>query len=228
MSMLENIQTILGEIEAAKQRTGRTEKVTLIGVTKNNPVEAVVEAASYGITVVGENRVQEAKDKIAAYTGKPISWQLIGHLQQNKAKYAVQLFDMIHSVDSERILVEIDRCAERYAKVQDILLQINVAEEESKFGMKVEELPHMLELVQQLPHVRLRGLMCIAPNYENVEDVRPIFRIMRALFEEVKGKFPTGQIQYLSMGMTHDYTIAVEEGATMVRVGTAIFGARQY
>ncbi len=228
MSIQENIQTILRTIEDAKQRSGRTEKVTLIGVTKNHPAEAAAEAADCGITVVGENRVQEAKDKIEHYTGKPVSWQLIGHLQQNKAKYAVQLFDMIHSVDSERILREIDKCAEKNGKIQDILLQINVAEEESKFGMKVGELPAMLDLAKTLSHVRVRGLMCIAPNYEDAEQVRPIFRIMRALYEDIKGQFPAGQIAYLSMGMTHDYRIAVEEGATMVRVGTAIFGERQY
>ena len=126
------------------------------------------------------------------------------------------------------MLKAVHKEAAKLGKVQDILLQVNVAREESKFGMEVEEFPAMCELAKTLANVRVQGLMCIAPNFEHVEDVRPIFRIAHALYEDMKPKFPAGQIQYLSMGMTHDFEIAIEEGANVVRVGTAIFGARNY
>lgn len=223
----ENIAAVRERIRKAVARTGRTDAITLVAVTKNHPVEYVEEAAACGITDVGENRVQEAMGKMEQFRGT-LKWHLIGHLQTNKAKAAVEHFDLIHSVDSEHLLKAVDKAAAGLGKVQDILLQVNVAREESKFGMEVEAFLPMLELAAQLTNVRVQGLMCIAPNYEKVEDVRPVFRIARALYEEMQGKFPVGQIQYLSMGMTHDFEIAIEEGANVVRVGTAIFGERNY
>lgn len=224
----ENIAAVQKRIADAVSRVGRTDAITLVAVTKNHPVEYMKEAAAAGITDVGENRVQEALQKLEAFPENQLKWHLIGHLQTNKAKHAVEHFDLIHSVDSEHLLKAVNKEAAKIGKVQDILLQVNVAREESKFGMEVEEFPAMCELVKSLANVRVQGLMCIAPNFEHVEDVRPIFRIAHALYEDMKPKFPVGQIQYLSMGMTHDFEIAIEEGANIVRVGTAIFGARNY
>ncbi len=224
----ENIAAVQKRIADAAARAGRTDAITLVAVTKNHPVEYMKEAAANGITDVGENRVQEALQKLEAFPENHLKWHLIGHLQTNKAKHAVEHFDLIHSVDSEHLLKAVNKEAAKLGKVQDILLQVNVAREESKFGMEVEEFPAMCELAGTLANVRVQGLMCIAPNFEHVEDVRPIFRIAHALYEDMKSKFPDGQIQYLSMGMTHDFEIAIEEGANIVRVGTAIFGARNY
>ena len=224
----EIIAAVQKRIADAASRVGRTDAITLVAVTKNHPVEYMKEAAAAGITDVGENRVQEALQKLEAFPENQLKWHLIGHLQTNKAKHAVEHFDLIHSVDSEHLLKAVNKEAAKIGKVQDILLQVNVAREESKFGMEVEEFPAMCELAKSLANVRVQGLMCIAPNFEHVEDVRPIFRIAHALYEDMKPKFPVGQIQYLSMGMTHDFEIAIEEGANIVRVGTAIFGARNY
>lgn len=224
----ENIAAVQKRIADAAARVGRTDAITLVAVTKNHPVEYMKEAAADGITDVGENRVQEALQKLEAFPENHLKWHLIGHLQTNKAKHAVEHFDLIHSVDSEHLLKAVNKEAAKLGKVQDILLQVNVAREESKFGMEVEEFPAICELAKTLANVRVQGLMCIAPNFEQVEDVRPIFRIAHALYEDMKSKFPDGQIQYLSMGMTHDFEIAIEEGANIIRVGTAIFGARNY
>lgn len=224
----ENLEAVNKRIADAAARIGRTDKITLVAVTKNHPVEMMEEAAKCGVTDVGENRVQEALQKLEAFPDNHLTWHLIGHLQTNKAKHAVEHFDLIHSIDSEHLLKAVDKEAGKIGKVQDILLQVNVAREESKFGMEVEDFPAMCEMAKTMGHVRVLGLMCIAPNYDNVEDVRPVFRIAHALYEDMKPKFPEGQIRYLSMGMTHDFEIAIEEGANVVRVGTAIFGPRNY
>ena len=154
---------------------------------------------------------------------------MIGHLQTNKAKQAVRLFDLIHSVDSEHLLTAVNDAAQKIHKVQDILIQVNLAQEDSKFGIYKEDLPILVQKADMMKNVHLTGLMCIAPNYEDVEECRPLFREMREIFDRLKD-FPlfSSEIKYLSMGMTHDYKIAVEEGANLVRVGTAIFGARHY
>lgn len=224
----ENLEAVKKRMADAAQRAGRTDKITLVAVTKNHPVEMMEEAAKCGVTDVGENRVQEALEKLTAFPDNHLTWHLIGHLQTNKAKHAVENFDLIHSIDSEHLLRAVDKEARKIGKVQDILLQVNVAREESKFGMEVEDFPAICDLAKSLENVRVCGLMCMAPNYENVEDTRPVFRIAHALYEDMKPKFPAGQIQYLSMGMTHDFEIAIEEGSNMVRVGTAIFGPRNY
>ena len=158
-----------------------------------------------------------------------MKWHLIGPLQTNKVKHAVRQFDLIHSVDSLRLAREINKAAEKFGKVQNILVQVNLAREDTKSGVYREDLDELLMAVDALPCVRLQGFMCIAPNYEDVEECRPLFRAMYELFQQAKQREPrTADIRYLSMGMTHDYGIAVEEGANLVRVGTAIFGARQY
>ncbi len=218
-------------IEESMQRRTRVPKdapVTLIAVTKNHDVAAMREAIDAGAADIGENRIQEAKEKYAELD-RDVNWHLIGHLQTNKAKNAVQLFDLIHSVDTPHLAKAIDKEAGKIGKVQDILVQVNLAREDSKSGVYKEDLRAMLDLVETLPHLCLRGLMCIAPNYEDVEMCRPLFREMYEIYQQVKElPYPTANITYLSMGMTHDYPIAVEEGANIVRVGTAIFGPRQY
>ena len=227
----QRIQAVRDEIAAARLRRSRVPKeapVELIAVTKNHTVEAMREAIDNGIMNIGENRVQEALEK-SEELGREVKWHLIGHLQTNKVKYAVQQFDLIHSVDSVRLVQAIDKAAEKFGKVQNILVQINLAHEETKFGIDPAELDAMLAAIAELRAVRLQGFMCIAPNYDDVEECRPLFRTMYELFQQMKEREPrTADIRYLSMGMTHDYEIAVEEGANLVRVGTAIFGARQY
>jgi len=211
-----------------RTRVPKDAPVTLIAVTKNHDVAAMREAIDAGAADIGENRIQEAKEKYAELD-RDVNWHLIGHLQTNKAKTAVQLFDLIHSVDTPHLAKALDKEAGKIGKVQDILVQVNLAREDSKSGVYKEDLQAMLDLVETLPHLCLRGLMCIAPNYEDVEMCRPLFREMYEIYQQVKElPYPTANITYLSMGMTHDYPIAVEEGANIVRVGTAIFGPRQY
>lgn len=227
----ERLQAVEAEIEKARARRSRevaNNPVQLVAVTKNHGIEAMREAIDAGVTDIGENRIQEAASKYEQLD-RDVRWHLIGHLQTNKAKQAVRYFDLIHSIDSQRLAQAVDSAAAHISKVQDVLIQVNLAREESKSGVYREELDEFERFVAALPNLRLCGLMCIAPNYENVEECRPIFREMHEIFLQLKEKkLPGANIVYLSMGMTHDYSIAVEEGANIVRVGTAIFGARQY
>lgn len=227
----EHLETVKKNIEESMaKRTGifKDDPVQLVAVTKNHDVEAMREAIDAGVTVVGENRVQEAVEKHEKLD-RDVIWHLIGHLQTNKVKQAVKNFDLIHSVDSEHLLDAVDTAAGKIHKVQNILIQVNLAKEESKFGIYKEDLPFLLQKADQMKHVHLMGLMCIAPNYENVEKCRPLFREMRGIFDKLQ-MFPlmNSEMKWLSMGMTHDYQIAIEEGSNLVRIGTAIFGPRQY
>ncbi|MBE6097340.1 YggS family pyridoxal phosphate-dependent enzyme [Schwartzia succinivorans] len=227
----EHLETVKKNIEESMaKRTGifKDDPVQLVAVTKNHDVEAMREAIDAGVTVVGENRVQEAVEKHEKLD-RDVTWHLIGHLQTNKVKQAVKNFDLIHSVDSEHLLDAVDTAAGKIHKVQNILIQVNLAKEESKFGIYKEDLPFLLQKADQMKHVHLMGLMCIAPNYENVEECRPLFREMRGIFDKLQ-MFPlmNSEMKWLSMGMTHDYQIAIEEGSNLVRIGTAIFGPRQY
>lgn len=224
----ESLHLVQQRMADAMRRAGRVDSALLVAVTKNHPVSAVEEVARLGVTHVGENRVQEAKEKQLTYNGPQLVWHLIGHLQVNKVRQAVPMFDLIHSVDSRKLLEEIEKVAVKHDKVQDVLLQVNVAREESKSGLSVEEFPEVRDFASTLPHVRVRGLMCMAPFYDNPEDARPIFKVANVLYEDMKRFYPNGQIKYLSMGMTHDFEVALEEGANIVRVGTAIFGERVY
>lgn len=226
--MKERLTQIQERIDRALQSVGRLDSVTLVAVTKHHPHTAVEEVARLGVRTVGENRVQEAKQKKEAYNGPELEWHLIGHLQVNKVRQAVPLFSLIHSVDSVKLLNEIQRVAEKHDTIQDVLLQVNIAQEESKSGMTVEEFPHIRDYAKTLTHVRVKGLMCMAPFFENPEEARPIFRVGSALYEDMKTHFPEGQITHLSMGMTHDFEVAIQEGANVVRIGTAIFGERIY
>lgn len=202
-------------------------QITLIAVTKTQSPEVLREAFAAGLTVVGENKVQEALEKAALLSDLPLEWHLIGHLQTNKVKQAVTLFSMIHSVDSPKLALEIDRCARNIGKVQDVLLQINVAGETTKAGIAPENADELAVFMESLPNLRLCGVMTIAPFFDSPEQTRPIFREMRKIFERLQRKalYPEA-FRWLSMGMTHDYKIAVEEGANMIRIGTGLFGTR--
>ncbi len=227
----ENYQKVLASIEAARARrisVPREASVKLIAVTKNHDVAAMREAIDAGASDIGENRVQEAAGKFEKLE-RQVTWHLIGHLQTNKAKQAVKYFDLIHSVDSLHLARALDKEASRIGKVQDILLQVNLAREDSKSGLYKEELLEVFQEVDSLPGLRIRGLMCMAPNYEDVENCRPLFREMYGIYQKVRDMdWQKAQVDCLSMGMSHDYEIAVEEGANIVRVGTAIFGPREY
>jgi len=234
MFIAENLAHIINNINQAVQKKHemhphyKADSVKLVAVTKNHNVSAMQEAISSGIVAIGENRIQEAIGK-SKELDTHVEWQLIGHLQTNKVRAAVALFDLIQSVDSERVAVEINQAAGNINKRQDILMQINVANEESKFGVSPDEVISLGRLISKLEHVRLCGLMTVAPFYDDVELARPIFRTMYELFTQLRNaNLENTQIEWLSMGMTNDYIVAVEEGSNLVRIGTGIFGQRQY
>lgn len=224
----ENLAAVNAQIKAsaAKRRPDMSESVKLVAVTKNHTVQQMREAIDAGADTVGENRVQEALEKYREI-GNAVKWHLIGHLQTNKVKHAVQIFDMIESVDSIKLAETINKEAAKLDKVQDILVQINLVKEESKTGIYTEDLPALLQDIAKLDSLKLRGLMFIAPNTD-LEKVHPMFHSMYKLFRKIQTEAAFPSVRYLSMGMTHDYTAAIEEGANIVRVGTAIFGPRQY
>ncbi len=227
--LADNLKIVQEKIEASLQKrkeameTGNA--VTLVAVTKNHAPEVITEALSLGVECIGENRVQEAKHKkeVLPAGGK---WHLIGHLQTNKARQAVALFDLIESVDSERLLALINEEAGRIGKVQDILLQLNIAKEEQKTGFTKEEYLAVLEKLGDFKNIRMRGLMVIAQACTDIEETRPVFAAGYRAYCRLKEAYP--EVDCLSMGMSNDYTVAIEEGANMVRVGTALFGQRDY
>ncbi len=226
--MEERIQKILKRIEAAALRAGRDPaEVGLVAVAKTHPAEAVREAAAAGLAVFGENYVQEARDKIEALSDLSVSWHFIGHLQTNKAKYAVRLFDLIHSVDSVKLAAEIDKQAAKRAKVQNVLIQVNLGNEPTKAGAAAEELESVCREAARFENIRIRGLMTLPPYFDAPEKARPYFTALRNLRSRIAALAIEGvSMEALSMGMTGDFEAAIEEGATWVRIGTAIFGAR--
>ena len=225
----DQLQEVEKRIQAACDRAGRKrEEVTLIAVSKTKPVETLQEAYDLGVRIFGENKVQELTAKYEALP-KDIHWHMIGHLQTNKVKYIIDKAELIHSVDSLKLAETIEKEAAKHDLIADILVEVNVAEEESKFGMKMEEVIPFVEKVSAFPHVRVRGLMTIAPFVEDPEENRSIFADLHKLYIDIKKKnHDNDTVSVLSMGMTTDYEVAIEEGATMVRVGTGIFGARNY
>lgn len=225
----DQLQEVEKRIQAACDRAGRKrEEVTLIAVSKTKPVETLQEAYDIGVRIFGENKVQELTAKYEALP-KDIHWHMIGHLQTNKVKYIIDKAELIHSVDSLKLAETIEKEAAKHDLIADILVEVNVAEEESKFGMKMEEVIPFVEKVSAFPHVRVRGLMTIAPFVEDPEENRSIFADLHKLYIDIKKKnHDNDTVSVLSMGMTNDYEVAIEEGATMVRVGTGIFGARNY
>lgn len=229
MSIRENIEHIQQLKAEAAERSGRSgEDVLLVAVTKLHDVDEINEAIDCGITDIGENKVQEIMDKYDRV--KPVRWHLIGHLQTNKVKYIIDKVSMIHSVDSLRLAQEIDKRAAQHGITMDILIQVNSAEEESKFGIKTEETGKMIEdILDTCENVRIRGLMCIAPFEEDPEDARVYFTEVRKQYEEYgQIDHPHLDFKYLSMGMSGDFHVAIEEGSNLIRVGTSIFGARDY
>ncbi|MBF0120803.1 MAG: YggS family pyridoxal phosphate-dependent enzyme [Desulfobacterales bacterium] len=222
----EQIDSIKAAIKAKALSCGRNpEEIKLIAVTKRVDVDRISEAIYSGITIIGESYIQEATPKIQALSGMKASWHFIGHLQSNKAKYAVKLFDLIHSVDSFKLAQSINNAAKKISKVQNILIQINIGMEDSKSGIYEEDAISLVKEVSVLPNISVKGLMAIPPYFDEPKDVIPYFIKLSDLFKKVK-EIPNILMTELSMGMSHDFEIAIEYGATMVRVGTAIFGER--
>ncbi|MDE6313514.1 MAG: YggS family pyridoxal phosphate-dependent enzyme [Lachnospiraceae bacterium] len=225
----ENLELVEQNICEACQRAGRLRSdVTLIAVSKTNPVVSLREAMDCGIQIFGENKVQEMLEKQQELP-ETLQWHMIGHLQRNKVKYIMGKVALIHSVDSLRLAEEISKEAEKQGTEEDILVEINVAEEISKFGITTEEALQLIQDIAKLPHIHIKGLMTIAPFVENPEENRGVFRALKKLSVDIEKKnIDNVTMNVLSMGMTNDYQIAIEEGATMVRVGTGIFGTRSY
>lgn len=215
-----NVREALERIAIA----ARGRQVKLVAVTKTVAPDRIREAIAAGLRLAGENRIQEALPKIQALSDLQVEWHFLGHLQTNKVRDAVKHFACIQSVDSLRVLLEIEKEASRQQKKPELLLELNLGGEESKYGLTREQLPEALEAGEKLQWCRVAGLMLIPPFLEDQEMVRPYFRELREIREKYSGRFSA--LRELSMGMSHDYVTAVEEGATMVRIGTAIFGAR--
>lgn len=224
-----NISEVKKRISEAAKAAGRNEnEVTLIAVSKTKPVEMIKEAYDTGIRDFGENKVQEIMEKYPLLPSD-IRWHLIGHLQTNKVKYIIDKVCMIHSVDSLKLAEEISRQAVKHNVTVDILIEVNVAAEESKFGVRPEDAIDLCRDISTLPGIRIRGLMTVAPFTSDPEENRPVFCALRQLFVDIDGKnIDNVCMDCLSMGMSNDYTVAIEEGATFVRVGTSIFGQRDY
>jgi len=220
---------VRAQIAAAAERCGRSpDEVKLIAISKTHPASAVKALIELGATDVGENRVQEAEAKIEEVGRDNLRWHLVGHLQANKAGRAVKLFDVIHSLDSMDLARRLDRlCLEKQRERLSVLIQVDLGHEETKSGIEETALWELAEVVGSLAHLELIGLMTLPPFFDDVEQSRPFFRRLRELRDELAGRGAFGDRKgELSMGMTHDYAVAVEEGATMVRIGTAIFGER--
>ena len=227
--LAENLQNVEERIQAACARANRDRnEVTLIAVSKTKPVSMLEEVYAEGIRCFGENKVQELTEKHDKLPSD-VKWHMIGHLQRNKVKYIVDKVDLIHSVDSVRLAETIEQEAVKKDVIVPVLVEVNVAEEDSKFGLKVNEVLSIIEEISKFPHIRIKGLMTIAPYVENPEENRPIFARLRKLSVDIAEKnIDNVSVEILSMGMTNDYEVAIEEGATMVRVGTGIFGERNY
>lgn len=224
----ENLEGVRRGISEAAAQSGRAEsEIRLIAVTKTYGTDAINEAIDCGVTDIGENRVQEILEKYDRV--KPVRWHLIGHLQKNKVKYIIDKVDMIHSVDSVELAREIDRRAEKIGKVQKILIEVNVSGEESKFGVRPEDCGDICLAVSELEHVKICGLMTVAPYTDDENSLKEVFGGLKRISDEIAAKNIDGvSMKELSMGMTNDYRLAVAEGSTAVRVGTGIFGARDY
>ena len=229
MGVKENLKSVQASIEQARQNSCEKQEVTLVAVTKTIDVGPMKEVLKEGVSCFGENKVQEILSKYEKFPDT-VKWHLIGTLQSNKVKYIIDKVEMIHSLDRMSLAKEIDRRAKEIGVVMKCLIQVNISQEESKHGLdKAEALKFIEEVAQNFSHIQVLGLMGMAPFVEDAEEARPYFRQLKELFEEAKNlNLGTGQMKYLSMGMTNDYTVAIEEGSNMVRVGTGIFGKRNY
>lgn len=225
----DNFKEIEARIQAACERAGRKrEEVTLIAVSKTKPVQMLQEAYDLGNRIFGENKVQEIVDKYDALPAD-ISWHMIGHLQRNKVKYIIDKVTLIHSVDSLRLAETIEKEAAKKGVTADILIEVNVAKEDTKYGVMPEDAARLVSQISVMPHIRIKGLMAIAPFVTNPEENRIYFQRLRNLAVDIgENKSDNVTMSVLSMGMTNDYEIAIEEGATMIRVGSGLFGARNY
>ncbi len=225
----DNLDIVRGNIRKACDRAERSyDAVTLIAVSKTKPLSDIEALMQYGETEFGENKVQELVDKYE-HVSSPVHWHLIGHLQTNKVKYIVDKVCLIHSVDSVHLAKEIEKEAAKHDVIVNILIQVNIAHEDTKFGINEASVYDLLDEIKNYPHIKVKGLMTIAPFVENAEENRVHFRKLHQLLLDIKSKnIDNIDMSILSMGMTNDYEIAIEEGATMVRVGTGIFGERNY
>lgn len=225
----DQLKEIRAHIKEAAQRAARSEDdITLIAVSKTYPVTAIEEAVLEGCTDFGENHVQELMSKIDSVK-ENVNWHLIGHLQTNKVKYVVGKTSLIHSMDSLKLAEEIEKQSTKRGIITNVLVEVNVADEATKYGFKLDEVMGVMKILNTMPHIKVKGLMTVAPYVENPEKNRPIFRKLYELSVDIqKQNLDNISTSILSMGMSNDYQIAIEEGATMVRVGTAIFGNRDY
>lgn len=222
----QNLTAIRSEIAERAVRCGRSpESIELLAISKTFPVAFIEEAMEAGQKAFGENRVQEAEEKIRQLRDREITWLLVGHLQSNKARLAAELFDLIESLDSRKLARKLDRACGELNKVMPVLIQVNIGEEPQKFGVSPADVPEMVRAVDRLEHLELRGLMAIPPYDPDPEASRPYFRRLAGLRDEIN-QDRERPLEELSMGMSNDYPVAIEEGATRVRVGTAVFGER--
>lgn len=221
----ENLSSVMQKIERAARKSGRmASEVKLVAVTKTVDIKKISEAIKAGANAFGENYVQEAQEKIEKFNKKPVQWHFLGHLQKNKAKFAVELFDMIETVDSLDLAKELSK---RTKKGIDILIQVNIAREKNKGGVDIKDVDKLVRKASELPNIRIKGLMAIPPYQDNPESSRPYFVTLRRIAERVnRERIPNVSMRELSMGMSHDFEVAIEEGATIVRIGRAIFGER--
>ncbi len=230
-NLAERLKIVQEKIARAAESSGRNlSEIKLVAVSKVHPVAVLREAIAAGCGILGENKVQEAEDKIAEIGKDQIEWHLIGHLQSNKARKAVENFDVIHTLDSLKLAKRLERiCLDDGREELSVLAQIDLADEDSKFGIKENDLPELVEFLQSCERLKFDGLMIIPPYFENAEDVRPYFRKLREIRDKlVSQEVFANDFGELSMGMSHDFEIAIAEGATLIRVGTAIFGRRDY
>ena len=228
MDFKKRLENVKDRINKAAFKCGRDpESIHLVAVSKTISANRVREAIMAGVTTLGENYVQEARNKFNVLGTFPVSWHFIGHLQSNKAKYAVRLFDLIHSVDTLKLAHELNKQANKVNKIQDILIQINVSKEPSKSGSDIQNAANLIKDIVLLENLSVKGLMAMPPFFNNPEKARPYFIALRNLRDQIQKTLPGVALDELSMGMTGDFEVAIEEGATFVRIGTAIFGERR-
>ena len=225
--MIKELDTLKERISNAAEESGRSpEAIRLVAVGKTQPVERIREAITSGAEIIGENYIQEAREKFDQLVQMDVQWHFIGHLQRNKAKYAVRMFDLIHTVDSFRLARELDRQAQKVNKIQPILVQVNISGEQTKSGVDEMQAMELIESVLGMENLRLEGLLTMPPFFDAPEKARPFFVALRQLRDRLVRELKI-ELKELSMGMTGDFEVAIEEGATLVRIGTALFGARQ-
>ncbi|HZJ76490.1 MAG TPA: YggS family pyridoxal phosphate-dependent enzyme [Oscillospiraceae bacterium] len=229
LTFKKNIEDVLIRVKDAAAVSGReVSDIELVAVTKTVDVDIINGAIDCGVLHIGESRVQELLEKYEQI-GDVVKWHLIGHLQRNKVKYIIDKVDIIHSLDSFRLAKEINKRAENINRMIECLLQVNVSKEKTKYGINLEDVEHILEDMTFLNNIRIVGLMTIAPHVEDKEQIRQCFRTLKNKFDHISNMdFPNVKMKYLSMGMSHDFEIAIQEGANFIRIGTSIFGERNY